>query len=215
MNYIIVCGMAMSILVVGEIIYKAMNRDNLEIMFAKIKKLIIANDICYPRINEIILNSKYNIINYTNITINKKIEELDTKIKNCSQNDNKRYYTEQKNFFAEFKIMKLIYDNFFYCDVIKPNTKILFHDSKWYEMSDNIKYLAVINNKELNLDNLDDSIKELTIFCPDKPMNNLPLTLKKLYLYNIDNLFDIKKIKIPLDCELFVESCLINKNKLI
>ena len=206
----------MSVISITGIINYMLNSNNLESMFEKIKKLIIKDKIYYPCINEIKFKSRYNISDCTNLAINKKIKELNNKIKKYSTyHSNNGLLLLEKNFFEEFKIMKIIYDNFYQDDIIKSNSKILFYDSEWYEISHNIKYLAIINNDNINLDNLENGIEELTIFRLNKPILNLPSTLKKIHLYNIDVVFDIKKLKIPVNCELYIESCIIHKDKFL
>lgn len=210
--FIIVIG----VISITGIINYMLNSNNLELMFEKIKKLIIKDKIYYPCINEIKFKSRYNIYDCSNLAINKKIKELKNKIKDCALHDhNYRQLSSEKNFFEEFKIMKIIYDIFYQDDIIKSNSKILFYDSEWYEISHNIKYLAIINNNNINLDNLENGIEELTIFRLNKPLLNLPSTLKKIHLYNIDVVFDIKKLKIPANCELYIESCIIHKDNFL
>jgi hypothetical protein len=212
MKYIFNIALIVSFITVTILFNNYMEKISLEFIFFKIKKLFNYYDIAFPEISEIYVSSYYEINNFSNLTINKKIEGL--KKKTMNYNNIISEYNKQLKFFSQFKIMKLIYDNFFYNNKIKPNTKILFEDSKWYEMTSNIKYLGIINNQEFNFENLENSVEELTIVNPIKIINNLPPTLKKLYLYNIES-FDIKKIKIPFACDLYIESCLIDKNKLI
>lgn len=211
-KYIIIS--ASVICVIGVIKYISIP-NHLQLMFEKIKKLIVKDKIYYPRINEIKFNSQYNLHDCTNLAIDKKIKEVKNKIRDCSRFDYERLLLLEKNFFEEFKIMKIIYDNFYQDDILKSNSKILFYDSEWYEISHNIKYLAIINNDNINLDNLENGIEELTIFRLNKPILNLPSTLKKIHLYNIDVVFDIKKLKIPVNCELYIESCIIHKDKFL
>ena len=193
-----------------ELFFKLTSSNNVNSLFKKIKKLFIENDICFPLINNITCQEEYNeIMNCNILTINKKIDELNTIINRFSDS----ITTRKRDFFVKFKIMKLIYDNLFRYDQIKPNAKVYFSDFKWYEATENIKYLAIIDNNEINFNDLDNTIEELTIYNPTKPLINLPPTLKKLYLYNID-FHDVQKIKVPVNCELYVESCLINKLKL-
>jgi hypothetical protein len=198
--------------IIKIIIYLTKNHD-LKSTFKKIKKLIIKDKLYYPGIDNIFLDSDYNIADCTNLAINKKIKEL-VKQTHKSSWDCQRPF-EELEFFKNFKIMKVIYDNFYHGDVIKSNTKIIFHDAEWYEMSYNILYLDIINNVDINLDNLETGIKELTIVGVNTSLNNLPPTLKKLYLYDIDKLFDMRTLKIPTECELYVESCAINKDKFV
>lgn len=210
-DYIFLAGI--TIIVITKLFFKFACSDNVSSLFDRIKKLFGENDIYFPFINDMICEEEYNnIINCNNLTINKKIDELNIKI-NEGIYFNKSFDLLYRDFLIKFKIMKLIYDNFFHYDRFKPHAKIYFSNSKWYEVAENIKYLAIIDNNELNLDNLDSSIEELTIYHPTKPLINLPPGLKKLHLYNID-FSDVQKIKVPVNCELYVESCLINRIKL-
>ena len=184
--------------------------NNLERKFYKIKKLVLDNKIYYPNIEDIIVSSNYHTTDYTVAEINQIIKQMDEPY-------NKRAivgysFNDTKKFFENFKIMKVIYENFFDDDFIKPHAQILFVNSEWYEIKNNIKNLGIIYNEKINLNDLNDTIEELTIFGVKKLMINLPPTLKKLYLYNVDESINVKHFKIPPNCEVYIESYLVSED---
>jgi hypothetical protein len=213
-SFVIIC--AINAITLAVIIKKMIARSNeleLNTLFNKIKELMIMEDIHYPNIKDIEYKHYYKIKKITNCAINRKIIDLTDKIKYLSVYS-KDIYTPELRFFQCIKFMNSFHDNFVVDDKVKPNTKVAFNDTKWYEISTDVKHLIVLDNDNINLNNLHSGIEELCVFYPKSVMTNLPSTLKKLYLYNIEDTLNVKNFKIPHDCQLYIENYLIDKNKL-
>lgn len=105
-------------------------------------------------------------------------------------------------------------DNLSFCpNFIKKDNKMIIcemykSDFFDYELHKNnieeVNDLKILNCKFDKLENLPNHIEILRLGKNVKELPNLPLGLKKLYLYNYLPYFEIDKIKLPFGCELIL-----------